>query len=391
MFEIIDYDSFEPHTPVNDSPTFMFAVKSPYYSEHLNNYFSSFITDKKIYIINAQSYTKNPFPTLSNSIISEVNDSKAFILLCQEDEYDNWSNLRDKIQNKLVDIKSENIFIITSNIYFNYVVHSYEKDNCPFKIFFFNKFFALFNGKNFYSKHNIKKHFNFLARREKDHRRYLYYKIKKFNLLEKGNISHHKTRHINDTTQDDMLFENQLKEKLSKSDYDEYKRYSSETKLLNQNDELNSHTLEEPDFYDQFYINHPNICNTAFLDVVTEASADNGCLFITEKTLKSVAYKKLFLIAGNPYSLKFLQNLGFKTFPHIFDESYDLKLCKISRLDHISNELLKFCSLPLSEVEKLKNDNKDILDYNYEHLVKNFDCTFNLIPKIQSYLRRHRV
>jgi len=390
MFEILDYDTFEPHTPLDDSSTFMFAKNSPFYSKFINDYFSSFKPNKKIYIINSQS-NETPFPTLKNSIISEVNNSEAYILLCQEDEYDNWCHLKHKIKNKLDGINPENIFITTSNAYFNCVQHSYEKDNCPYKLFFFYKYFALFHDKSFCTKHNIKKHFNFLARRDKDHRRYLYYKIKKFNLLEKGNISHHRTLHSHDTTQDDILFKNQLKEKLSKSDYDEYKIYSSETKLLNQNDELNSHTLENPVFWDQFGLTYPKICNTAFLDLVMEASADSGCLFISEKTLKSIAHKKLFLIAGNPYSLKFLQHLGFKTFPHIFDESYDSKLCKVSRLDHISNELFKFCSLSLGDIEKLKNDNKDILDYNYEHLVKNFDCTFNLIPKIQSYLRRHRV
>ena len=157
---------------------------------------------------------------------------------------------------------------------------------------------------------------------------------------------------------------------------------------MTQNDEFNSDTIENTVFWDQFGLTYPDICSTAFLDVVTESSTDNGCLFFTEKILKSIAHKKLFLLAGNPFSLRFLQKLGFKTFPHIFDESYDTKLCKVSRFDHISNELHKFCSLSLQDVEKLKNDNKDILDYNYEHLVKNFDCTFNLIPKIRSYLRR---
>lgn len=388
MFEIIDYDTFEPHTPINDSPTFMFSVRSPYYSKYLNDYFSSYIPDKKIYIINAQSYIRTAFPILKDSIVSEVNNSEAYLLLCQEDEYDNWHHLKDKIQDKLDHLNIKNIFIITINSYFNCVQHSFKRDNCPYKIFYFNKFLALYNGKNFDHTCDLKKHFNFLARRDSDCRRYLYHKIISLNLLDKGNVSHHRSLNNRCYTDYDRLFENELKAKLSLLEYDDYKKHSSEIRLFDEVD-LDSHTWEEPDFWDKFCLTYPNICNTAFLDVVTESSTDNGCLFISEKTLKSIAYKKLFLLAGNPYSLRFLHKLGFKTFPHIFDETYDLKLCKISRFDHISNELYKFCSLPLSDVQKLKNDNKHILDYNYEHLVKNFDCTFNLTHKIQSYMRRH--
>ena len=390
MFEIIDYDTFEPHTPSNDSPTFMFSIKSPFYSKYINDYFSSFIPDKKIYIINSQSYIRTPFPLLKYSIVSEVNNSEAYILLCQEDEYDNWHHLKSKIEDKLDHIKADNIFIVTGNIYFNCVQHSYIKDNCPYKVFFFNKFFALYNNKSFHHKSKLDKHFNFLARRDSDCRRYLYYKINKLNLLNKGNVSHHKAFNIKCHPQDDILFENLLKDKLSQPEFNDYKKYSSERRLFNLN-ELESNTWEEPDFWDQFGLTYPDICNTAFLDVVTESSTDNGCLFISEKILKSIAYKKLFLLAGNPYSLRFLQKLGFKTFPHIFDESYDSKLCKISRFDHISKELFKFCSLSLKDIEKLKNDNEHILDYNYKHLVKNLDCTFNLTNKIQSYIRRHDV
>ena len=189
MFEIIDYDMFEPHTPVTDSPFFMFAKKSPYYSKYMNDYFSSFIP----YIINSQSYIRNPFPTLKDSIVSEVNNSEAYILLCQEDEYDNWHHLKSKIKDKFNHIKTENIFVVTANSFFNCVQHSYRKDDCPYKVLFFNKCFALFHDKSFFSKDDIKKHFNFLARRDSDCRRYLYYKINKLNILNKGNVSHHKS------------------------------------------------------------------------------------------------------------------------------------------------------------------------------------------------------
>jgi len=45
--------------------------------------------------------------------------------------------------------------------------------------------------------------------------------------------------------------------------------------------------------------------------------------FVTEKTMKPMAYQHPFLIYGQSNTLKYLHNLGFESYENLFDESYD--------------------------------------------------------------------
>jgi hypothetical protein len=47
---------------------------------------------------------------------------------------------------------------------------------------------------------------------------------------------------------------------------------------------------------------------------------------MTEKTAKPIWAKRLFVMFGTPGFLKKLHELGFKTFDHVIDESYDSML-----------------------------------------------------------------
>jgi len=108
----------------------------------------------------------------------------------------------------------------------------------------------------------------------------------------------------------------------------------------------------------------------SWISVVSEASfAENTC-FISEKSFKPVAARHPFITYGNKHSLKYLHELGYKTFSDYFDESYD-ELDTWDRLEAII-KLIK-------EIKKMPNDKKltwfksmkPVLDYNYEVLIDN--------------------
>ena len=61
----------------------------------------------------------------------------------------------------------------------------------------------------------------------------------------------------------------------------------------------------------------------SYYSIVAETNTDSSFAFLTEKTAKPLIAGRLFLIAGNRYSLRTLHNLGFKTFDLVIDESYD--------------------------------------------------------------------
>jgi hypothetical protein len=58
-------------------------------------------------------------------------------------------------------------------------------------------------------------------------------------------------------------------------------------------------------------------------------------LFVTEKTFKPLELSHPFVIYGNQGTLHYLHGLGFETFNHIIDESYDLEPTLQTRLKSI--------------------------------------------------------
>ena len=92
---------------------------------------------------------------------------------------------------------------------------------------------------------------------------------------------------------------------------EENTNYFGTTKLLDNN-------------FTSQYISIPIVKNS-WISVVAETICghDNGCFFVTEKTAKPLMAGRPFIMLGAPYTLKHLQNLGFRTFDPVINENYD--------------------------------------------------------------------
>lgn len=66
-----------------------------------------------------------------------------------------------------------------------------------------------------------------------------------------------------------------------------------------------------------------SVYNQTAYTVVTETNYDDNYVFFTEKIVKPILARRLFLVLGGRYYLRTLQELGFQTFSSIIDESYD--------------------------------------------------------------------
>ncbi len=98
---------------------------------------------------------------------------------------------------------------------------------------------------------------------------------------------------------------------------------------------------------------NPEIYHDAYINVVTEAFADKEIdCFITEKTFKPMLQLQPFLIQGNRHSLKKLKQAGYKTFPELFNESYDELETWQQRSDAIIIELQNWCKLSKQEQQE---------------------------------------
>jgi hypothetical protein len=131
-------------------------------------------------------------------------------------------------------------------------------------------------------------------------------------------------------------------------------------------------------------LNHQATLDT-WVSVVSEASfAENTC-FISEKTFKPIATRHPFIMYGNKHSLRYLRELGYKTFHGFIDESYD-ELESWDRLDAIIQILKDIRAMSNEKKIQWFISMKDILDHNFKVLSDN--STVNM-PKAIETLRNY--
>ena len=113
----------------------------------------------------------------------------------------------------------------------------------------------------------------------------------------------------------------------------------------------------------------------SYFSVISETSFDH-------KRLVGDAWKCMilhpFILNAGANSLKLFKSFGFKSFPNVFDESYDKIRNDKDRHEFIMDEVERICLLSDVEKNKLYVDSIPILKYNQLHL-SNFDLDDFLI------------
>lgn len=111
-----------------------------------------------------------------------------------------------------------------------------------------------------------------------------------------------------------------------------------------------------------------NIYNQTAYSLVCETNFDNQFVFLTEKTVKPILARRLFITLGNQYHLAALKRLGFKTFDGIIDESYDSIEDSVERHTAALEQLKWLCT---QDQQEILDKAKDILNYNYDLMYGN--------------------
>lgn len=121
--------------------------------------------------------------------------------------------------------------------------------------------------------------------------------------------------------------------------------------------------------------------NTAYSIVAETALGGVDYTFYTEKTMKPMIARRLFVAFCGQYHLANLHKLGFKTFDSIIDESYDAEPDQQKRFDMAWQQVERLCQLPQSQVlEQIK----PIVEHNHR-LIMNTDWE---MPAIQQIIDR---
>lgn len=224
------------------------------------------------------------------------------------------------------------------------------------------------------------KHFICLSRRDSINRQTVNTFIHSRKLFEKGIVTHQRIGEHNEKTDDQKrkVYLRVLSEhpSFNKKDFLKYgfmKHAALESDELNKLEAIHSFQL------------HLNYSSKACFEIVTETDISANMIFLTEKVFKPMISKKLFFLAGNPNSLRFLRKCGFRTFSDIIDESYDSELVFYTRISKMFDSIEELCKLSIPELQRKLEQIDDVLEHNYNHLL-NTSWDFNLVKRIQQYI-----
>ena len=104
----------------------------------------------------------------------------------------------------------------------------------------------------------------------------------------------------------------------------------------------------------------------SYFSIVTETSfyLDND--FISEKIWKPLYQFHPFIVVGRPHLLKYLKEIGFKTFDWLINEDYDNIEDNDKRMEYIVYEIQKLNKLSIEELHMKINENFDSLIHNHK-------------------------
>jgi len=129
----------------------------------------------------------------------------------------------------------------------------------------------------------------------------------------------------------------------------------------NINTKANSFHFNELELYPSWY-------NKVAFDIVTETVYNYPHPRISEKTIRPIGAKCMFIIVGAPYTLQMLQNKGFKTFSPFINEEYDNLQDPVQRIHAIQKEIKRLCDISINQINNVFVEYKHIIEHNFSHL-----------------------
>jgi hypothetical protein len=268
---------------------------------------------------------KNLYLGIKNTGISTKN---AVLIL-------NDYNLENKI-NKFIENNNIDVDNFPTIINYNfYVAFS--------SFYFFNKYRNTDIDVNKYFENKTQK-FLFLNRRMETHKAKILGEL--YNNIKNDSIISFDKKIISA----DVLFENENNLEL-KTKFDSIPEKSIAD--IENLEEINGYKHENSFLYEK-----------TLFSIVTETNFYNENDFISEKIFKPLWHLQPFIVAGRPYMLKYLKNLGFKTFDWLIDESYDNVEDNNERMKLIINEVNNLNKIPINELHTKIYNNIDILLHN---------------------------
>jgi hypothetical protein len=311
-----------------------------------------------MYSLNVESIDEyaNFFEKIPKEIIDKINEDKGKLLINYSHEgwVSDWLLKGMYLGAKNVGIKFDNIVIILNDYNLESKLNAfktkYSIENYPKVINY--SYYLTASSKYFYNKHtnkniNLTKPYKFLSlnRRLDLHRVKLLSEVLN-EILFDSIISFDKKLITNEVP---LFFE---REPLLKEKFD----------LLPDKVIADREDIENTNGYEH---ENENLFLDSYISIVTETSfyIDND--FISEKIWKPLYQFHPFIVVGRPHLLKYLKEIGFKTFDWLLDETYDTIEDDVLRMEAIIKQIKKLNELSLDEIQLIIHQNFDKLEHNH--------------------------
>jgi hypothetical protein len=109
------------------------------------------------------------------------------------------------------------------------------------------------------------------------------------------------------------------------------------------------------------------VYNQTNYSIVAETNFENHYNFYTEKIVKPIISKRLFVAVAGQHYLKNLRDFGFRTFDSIIDESYDNEPDSHHRWTMAMDQVSWLCK---QDPETVLTQVKDIVEHNYHVMIE---------------------
>jgi hypothetical protein len=210
--------------------------------------------------------------------------------------------------------------------------------------------------------------FLFLNGRARPHRKYLYERLRRLGVLDrslytmldaKPTVVRHFTLRENGT--DVMATHTDLKRL---PDHYEVERYREPVfGPITDRTYLKQELFRQE--WGEIYLEPRPYIDTYFSLITETVCAESAVSFRTEKIAKPLAMGHPFVIASTPGFYRDLRSLGFRTFDHVIDESFDLIENAQDRMDRITDVVVDLCG---QDLDSFIAACEDVCKYNQQHL-----------------------
>lgn len=106
----------------------------------------------------------------------------------------------------------------------------------------------------------------------------------------------------------------------------------------------------------------------SYFQVVAETLVSSDFIFFTEKIYKPIICGSPFFVLGNRGSIGLLKDMGFKTFSHWWDESYDDMYSHYERSKKVFSTIENFKTKSKQDLNIILQEQKEILVFNHNKL-----------------------